>query len=373
MKVTVVGAGIAGLSTAWALTRSGHAVTLLEQADAIPAPLAASGDHHRMIRRAYGGLNGYGRTIDDAFAAWERLWTDLSARHVAEIGVLCVCQQDGDEAANLRAGFDQAGTPYTLFGAVEAVRSYPFLDRAAISYAFLNADGGALLCRRIARDMARWLTRHGAVVLTGARAHAIDPGTGTVILADGTRMAADRVVVTTGAWVLRLFPALEDALTTYRTYVTYVTPPVDLAPAWATAPAILSLGGDVAGYVLPPAGDGGLKFGADFVRRPAGPEDDRTAQTGEGERLVRAFGPPLARIDEYVAVETVTCAYTFTEDERFLARRFGRTLVISACSGHAYKFGAAIGERVADAVTTDDMDTLTRWLRAEIPALEHAA
>ena len=73
MRVIVVGAGIAGLSTAWSLVKRGHQVTLLEQGE-IPNPLAASGDHHRIIRRAYGkaqrlwpryhrGLCGLGRVV----------------------------------------------------------------------------------------------------------------------------------------------------------------------------------------------------------------------------------------------------------------------------------------------------------------------
>ena len=43
MKVIVVGAGVSGLCTAWALVKKGVEVTLLEQGP-IPNPLSASGD-----------------------------------------------------------------------------------------------------------------------------------------------------------------------------------------------------------------------------------------------------------------------------------------------------------------------------------------
>ena len=61
----------------------------------------------------------------------------------------------------------------------------------------------------------------------------------------------------------------------------------------------------------------------------------------------------------------MTCAYTFTPDERFAAWERGSCLIVSACSGHGYKFGAAIGRRVAAAVDDGDVDALKKWLRAE--------
>ncbi|TIL23051.1 MAG: FAD-dependent oxidoreductase, partial [Mesorhizobium sp.] len=66
MNVIVVGAGIAGLSTAWSLVKAGHRVSIVEQGP-ILNPLAASGDHHRVIRRAYGAASGYGRLITEAY------------------------------------------------------------------------------------------------------------------------------------------------------------------------------------------------------------------------------------------------------------------------------------------------------------------
>ena len=76
MNVIVLGAGIAGLSTAWSLVKAGHNVSIVEQGP-IPNPLAASGDHHRIIRRAYGKAGGYGRLITEAYQAWDDLWADL--------------------------------------------------------------------------------------------------------------------------------------------------------------------------------------------------------------------------------------------------------------------------------------------------------
>ncbi|RWK59353.1 MAG: sarcosine oxidase, partial [Mesorhizobium sp.] len=37
----------------------------------------------------------------------------------------------------------------------------------------------------------------------------------------------------------------------------------------------------------------------------------------------------------------------------------------SACSGHGYKFGAAVGRRVAATVDNGDVGGLKAWLRAE--------
>ena len=96
MKVIVVGAGISGLSTAWALAKQSAEVTLLEQGE-IPNPLSASGDQHRIIRRAYGGQGGYQRRIGAAYEAWDEMWADLGAKHLVDTGFLLLSQEPGDE------------------------------------------------------------------------------------------------------------------------------------------------------------------------------------------------------------------------------------------------------------------------------------
>lgn len=365
MDVIVVGAGISGLSTAWSLVRRGHAVTLVEQGR-IPNPLAASGDHHRIIRRAYPSATGYGRAITEAYAAWDEVWADLGESQLDPRGFLCVSREPGDEAEDYLEGLKAGGFPFELLSPEAAAERWPFLDAAAMRYAYVSPEGGALHCRRIAEGMAAWLRANGATVLDEARVASLDEQAGTVTLADGRRLSADRIVVAAGAWVTKLFPDLVADLATYRTAVVYLDPPADLKAAWEAAPVILDVGGKTDGYIIPPSGPGGLKFGSGLHKFPSADADaHRATVAGEGAAIRDLFSPPMVRIGEYRVESVVTCAYTFTADERFFATERGRCLVVSACSGHGYKFGAAVGRRVAAHVESPDLPGLVSWLRAE--------
>jgi sarcosine oxidase len=156
MRVTIVGAGIAGLSTAWSLIKLGHHITLIEQGS-ILNPLAASGDRHRMIRRAYGDADGYARTIAEAFDSWDLLWNNLGVSHYANCGVLGISQYPNDGAEQFRIGLDRMGFDYERLEAREAAARYPFLDPHTFRYAYLDQDGGALFSKRIARAIKAWL------------------------------------------------------------------------------------------------------------------------------------------------------------------------------------------------------------------------
>jgi sarcosine oxidase len=366
MNVIVIGAGIAGLSTAWSLIKAGHQVTIVEQGP-IPNPLAASGDHHRIIRRAYGAAAGYGRLITEAYEAWDEMWVDLGENHLDPRGFICISRDEGDDAEQMRDGLAAGDFPFEMIEPGEAVARWPFLESGSFRYAFFSPEGGALHCRKIAAGLAKWLRANGANVYENSKVTKIDAEAGHIVLESGETMQADRIVVTSGAWVLKLFPELDGELKTWRNALAYVEPPADLKAAWQEAPVILDVGGAVDGYVIPPSGGAGMKFGSGLHRVPTSDADwNRQPVAGEGEAIRDLFSPPIARIEEYGVTEVVTCAYTFTADEKFLAHQKGKCLIVSACSGHGYKFGAAVGRRVAASIGDGDVDGLKKWLRAEV-------
>ncbi|MBZ9974603.1 MULTISPECIES: FAD-dependent oxidoreductase [unclassified Mesorhizobium] len=366
MNVIVVGAGIAGLSTAWSLVKAGHAVSVVEQGP-IPNPLAASGDHHRIIRRAYRAGTGYGLLITEAYEAWDELWADLGENHLDARGFVCVSREPGDEAEEYREGLEEGKFPFELLGPEAAVERWPFLEAGSFRYAYFSREGGALHCRKIAAGLAKWLRANGANVYEHSKVTEIDGEAGHIVLESGETMQADRIVVAAGAWVLKLFPELGGELKTFRTALAYVEPPADLKAAWEAAPVILDVGGTTDGYMIPLTRGAGMKFGSGLHKVPTSDADwNREPVPGEGEAIRNLFSPPIARIEEYKVTEVVTCAYTFTDDERFLAHETGKCLVVSACSGHGYKFGAAVGRRVAKAIGDGDVVGLKAWLRAEV-------
>ncbi len=79
---------------------------------------------------------------------------------------------------------------------------------------------------------------------------------------------------------------------------------------------------------------------------PADPDAEGGPDTSVVELLCDWVAARFPGVDpEPVRVET--CFYTCTADERFVLERRGRIVVGSACSGHAFKFAPAVGERLA--------------------------
>lgn len=299
MNVIVVGAGIAGLSTAWSLVKAGHAVSIVEQGP-IPNPLAASGDHHRIIRRAYRAGTGYGRLITEAYEAWDEMWADLGENHLDPRGFVCVSREPGDEAEEYREGLEEGNFPFELLEPDAAVERWPFLETGSFRYAYFSPEGGALHCRKIAVGLAKWLRANGANVYEHSKVTEIDAEAGHIVLESGETMQADRIVVAPGAWVLKLFPELGGELKTFRTALAYVEPPADLEAAWEAAPVILDVGGKTDGYMIPLTRGAGMKFGSGLHKVPTSDADwNREPVPGEGEAIRNLFSPPITRIEEY--------------------------------------------------------------------------
>jgi glycine/D-amino acid oxidase-like deaminating enzyme len=367
VRVAVVGAGIHGLAVAWGLARLGHRVTVLDQA-AIPNPLASSYDRHRLIRHAYGARDGYVRMASEAYQAWQALWTDLGEELHVPTGTLVLDRERDGWAAASAAALARCGHEVEWLEPADVARRFPPLAAEGVARAFFHGRGGVLRSGAILESLARHLAARGVELRPGTRATELDPDRPSVRTTGGETLSADAVVVAAGAWVTRLLPDLAQRLTPSRQVVVYLEPPAELAAAWSGSPMVLEIGPHSGFYLVPPIPGAGLKVGDHRFSMTGDPDAPRAATAQETSAVLAGCRGRIRDLKRYRIASAVVCFYTVEAQERFVVEPLGRAgWLVSACSGHAFKFGSVIGLRLAEAIDgRRDPAALARWAAGEI-------
>ena len=365
-RIVVVGGGIVGLSVARAALKSGHEVVLLEQGP-LPNPQGASYDQHRMIRPHYGAADGYARMVDDAFAAWEDVWTDIGATEFEDVGALAISLGPDDYADKTLASFSRLGTPHEVLDRAGVERLCPQLVLPDHAWGVTAGPAGPLFAGRIVTALARLAAERGADLRPGTAVADIDAARATAILADGTRIEGDHLVVAAGAWLPKLWPARYGAQPTYRQALVYVRAPEPYAEAWRRTPAIAAIG-DSGAYTLPDLRGAGLKFGWGGHRRRGAPDETGYGSdlASESRAVMGAFRPFLRDPDGYAADRMQVGFYVMDESRRFRVDAIEKTLVVTNCDGQMFKFGPVIGNRIVAALEGgESLPALSLWAAGE--------
>ena len=363
MKTIIVGGGIMGLATAWALARDGHDVALFEQGP-LPNPLASSYDEHRLIRHPYGDQVGYARMIDQAFAAWELMWREIGQCLYAPTGTLALTG-NGETWAERSAGVLAAiGKPMTELKVTDLPGRFPQLDIKGVERAFWMDTGGVLFAQDIVAALAKHLARQSNVkLLPGIAVRSVDVEHGRIVVESGATHTADTIVISAGAWAGRLLPSLRDRLVPSRQIVVYFDLPDDQRAAWSKGPMVIEKTGDVGLYLVPPMQGRGFKVGDHEFSRVGDPTGARDAKEAEVAPLLARCRALLKGFAHWRINRLKVCYYTVTNDERFVVEKPGRNgWVMSPCSGHGFKFGALMGLELARTITeARDPGAHARW------------
>ena len=315
MRVAVVGAGVMGCATAWALRERGAEVTVHEQFG-LDHDRGSSHGRTRIFRIAYPDPSWI-RFAQEAYAGWNELDPSL-------LGLYGLIELVADPALMSARALDECGVPYRLLDRDE-VRGYGASLPEGWAALYVP-DAGVVFA-----DRARhaFLEAAGVEVETNRRIESTD------------ELDADVVVVTAGSWVRDLVPDVPVKVT--RETVAYFRregPP---------PPSIVDLNAETGGHGMYSLHDPvhGLKAGAHHAGAEADPDADGTPDPAIVERIVAWVAERFPDVNPG-PVETQTCLYTTTADQHFVLERRGRVVVGSACSGHGFKFAPAVGRRLAE-------------------------
>jgi sarcosine oxidase len=315
MKVAVVGAGVMGCATAWALRERGAEVAVHEQFG-LDHDRGSSHGRTRIFRVAYPDAD-WVRFAQEAYVGWQELDPGL-------LGLYGLVELVADPAFTSARALDECGVPYRLLDRDEVRALGTSLpDGWAALYV---ADAGVVFAER-ARHA--FLDAAGVEVQTNRRIESAD------------ELDADVVVVTAGPWVRKLVPDVPVTVTRETlAYFTREGPP---------PPSIVDLNAETGGHGMYSLHDPvhGLKAGAHHAGSETDPDTEAAPDPAIVERIAAWVRERFPDVDpEPVAADA--CLYTTTADERFVLERRGRVVVGSACSGHGFKFAPAVGRRLAE-------------------------
>lgn len=342
VDVVVVGGGVMGLATAWELTRRGRRPVVLERFER---------GHHQ------GASHGATRNFNNAYS--EDHYLDLLVR--AREGWDALGSVDGEPLLRLhglvthgrvdipavQTGLAARDIPSTVLTRAEAAARWSGMRFEGD--VLWSADAGVVRAAAALRELERRIVARGGEVRWNTPvAHVGEsPDHAVLALADGTRLHADTVVVTAGAWTARLLDRLGlPALTVTEETPAHFRPRTDAA--WPSFnheidpdayPAMV--------YGMPTPGEG-VKVGFHRVGDEIDPDARPHVPTHQRAlaEYVREWMPGL---DPESAVP-ISCTYTSTDDAAFVLDRRGRIVVGAGFSGHGFKFAPGVGGVLADLV-----------------------
>ena len=139
--------------------------------------------------------------VESAFAAWDEVWADIGGTEFEDVGALAISLGPDDFADRTLASFRRLGLPHEVLDRSGVERLCPQLTLPADAWGVTAGPAGPLFANRIVTALVRWLGENGAELRPGAAVAEIDAARATAVLADGTRVAGDHLVVAAGAWL----------------------------------------------------------------------------------------------------------------------------------------------------------------------------
>jgi len=350
--VIVVGLGAMGSAAVYHLARRGVRVAGFDRFSP-PHDLGSTHGLTRIIRESYFEHPHYVPLVQRAYELWADLERRTAQRLFHQTGGLMIGQRKGVLVTGALRSAREYSLDHEELSAAEVNARYPAFTLPNEMAAFYEPRAGILDPEGCVAAHLQLAEEEGAELFVEEPVLRWSGGGGRVRVVtprgeyDGGRMA-----LCAGAWTPALLNDDSIALRVERQVMHWFKAahnPKRFTPASCPI-AMIEYAPDRIFYFVPDGGDGvkaaihheGETVDPDSVRR-----DVDEVEVERVKELLRSFLPDAAGEHR----RSATCLYTNTPDGHFLItphEYHEDVLVVSACSGHGFKFASAIGEAVAD-------------------------
>jgi sarcosine oxidase len=350
--VIVIGVGGMGSAACHHLAKRGLKVLGLERFD-IPHAMGSSHGVNRIIRLAYYEDPSYVPLLRRAFELWRALQAEFGEQLLHVTGSIDASHADGAVFQGSLTSCQLHDLPHEVLTGAELNARFPGFNLPADHLALLQPDGGFLLSERcivahVETAIANGAEIHGRERVLGWESS--DAGV-TVTTERGTYGAA-KLIVSPGAWIGSVVPALATLTQPERQVLAWLQPRRRELFTPERFPVFNLTVDEGRYYGFPEFGIPGVKLGRyHHLEEAIDPEDWTREPNAADEAILREFAERYVPEATGPAMTLKSCIFTNTPDEHFIVDFLPgdeRVIVASPCSGHGFKFCAVIGEILAD-------------------------
>jgi sarcosine oxidase len=342
-----------GAATGWRLASRGVRVVCFDR-HAPPHTFGSSHGESRITRTAYFEGPGYVPLLQETFPLWRELEAASGARLLTMTGALMIGHPNADPVTGALAAAAMHGLDARLLSEDELRRRYPGHVFGATDVAVLDVQGGFVRPEAAIAAMIKQLAARGGemrpeTVVSGIHSHP----DGVEVVTAGAREQFDAVVIAAGPWMPSLagwLPLIVErqvlAWLEIEKDATWLEP--EQFPVFIRQTDQL---GDI--YGVPTLDGVSVKIARHHDGDTTDPDHVSRDVTDSELAPLQNFAATYLRGVTKRIVKTAVCMYTNTPDGDFvidLHPEDPRIVVISACSGHGFKFAPVVGEIAADLV-----------------------
>lgn len=338
MRVAVVGGGVMGAAAAWRLSQRGAEVVCYDRYSP-PHALGSSHGESRIIRTAYFEGPWYVPLLQEVFPLWRELEAATGADLLTMTGALMLGAPTSEAVSGALSSAQNHSLHVEVFEAAELRKRYPGHVVRDGNLGVLDPQAGFLRPEAAVGAMLSQVPLVERNTTVNSVAHLLDDH--------------DAVVVAAGAWTPELIDWIP--LEVERQVMTWfaIEPDADWLRPEAfpvfirQSPEI----GDI--YGLPTLDGSSVKVARHHDGAPTDPERLKRGVDDEELEPLRVFVRDYLRGVTTRVTRTAVCMYTNTPDGHFVldfAPDDRRVVLVSACSGHGFKFAPVIGDIAADLV-----------------------
>jgi sarcosine oxidase len=362
----VLGLGAMGSAALLRLAKRGQKTGGIDQFSP-PHAFGSSHGDSRVTRLAIGEGAHYTPLVMRSHELWREIERETSRDLLTTTGGLIISSRSTTSRMHVQdffgttvAAAERYGVAHEILDARAIRQRFPQFNIRDDEIGYYEYEAGFLRPEACVAAQLALAEKYGATIHRSEKVLGFEETANDVtVRTDKDTYAADRLIVSAGAWLPQLIGAGFARPFTVRRQVLFW-----FATKGSVVPFQLGnfpiyiweiQGREQAIYGFPAIDgeNGGVKVAAEQYKSETTPETvDRSASDAEARAMHEYIAPYLPGLSDR-CVKAVVCLYTVTPDAEFVIDthpEFPRVIIVSPCSGHGFKHSAAIGEALSEIV-----------------------